>query len=79
MEMSENKKNQSARTKRAKKQGSGLTRVQKFLASPAVTIALFGLAVVMLLGSTIGSARAVLTYTSEYYNSRVQKIGRAHV
>ncbi len=47
-------------------------KVKRFLASPAVTMVLFGLAIVMLLGSTIGSARAVLTYTSEYYNSQVR-------
>ena len=70
--MSENKKTRSARTKETGKSGSGFRKWKKFLASPAVTIVLFGLAVVMLLGSTIGSARAVLTYTSEYYNSRVQ-------
>lgn len=46
--------------------------VKKFLASPKVTAALFGLAVVLLLGSSIGGARAALTYTSDYYNSRVQ-------
>lgn len=70
--MSENKKTRSARTKETGKSGSGFRKWKKFLASPAVTIVLFGLAVVMLLGSTIGSARAVLTYNSEYYNSRVQ-------
>lgn len=46
--------------------------IRKALASPAVTMVLFGLAIVMLLGSTVGGARAVLTYTSQYYNSSVQ-------
>ena len=40
--------------------------------SPAVTMALFLLAVAMLLGSTIGGARAALTYYSETYTSRIQ-------
>lgn len=45
---------------------------KNFLGSPAVTAVLFLLAAVMLLGSTIGGARAALTYYSESYVSRVQ-------
>ncbi len=40
--------------------------------SPAVTMGLFLLSVAMLLGSTIGGARAALTYYSETYTSRIQ-------
>ena len=46
--------------------------LKKKLASPIVTIALFAAAAAMLLGSTIGGARAALTYYSENYTSRVQ-------
>nr|WP_300835164.1 hypothetical protein [uncultured Acetatifactor sp.] len=46
--------------------------LKKKLASPIVTIALFAAAAAMLLGSTIGGARAALTYYSESYTSRVQ-------
>lgn len=37
-----------------------------------VTIALFAAAAVLLLASTVGGARAALTYASETYNSRVE-------
>ena len=47
-------------------------KLNKKLASPVVTIALFAAAAAMLLGSTIGGARAALTYYSESYTSRVQ-------
>lgn len=40
--------------------------------SPAVTAVLFAVAVVMLLGSSIGGTRAALTYYSETYTSRIQ-------
>lgn len=47
-------------------------KLNKKLASPVVTIALFAAAAAMLLGSTVGGARAALTYYSESYTSRVQ-------
>ena len=40
--------------------------------SPVVTVVLFALAVVMLLGGSIGGTRAALTYYSETYTSRIQ-------
>ncbi|HBA47395.1 MAG TPA: hypothetical protein DCZ91_06275 [Lachnospiraceae bacterium] len=49
-----------------------LSKLNKKLASPVVTIALFTAAAAMLLGSTVGGARAALTYYSENYTSRVQ-------
>ncbi len=39
---------------------------------PVISIGLFAVAAVLLLGSTIGSARAALTYYSQTYTSRVQ-------
>ena len=48
------------------------SRLKKLLSSPAVTFALFGIAAVLLLGSTVGGARAALTYTSDYYRSSVE-------
>ncbi len=39
---------------------------------PVISIALFAVAAALLLGSTIGSARAALTYYSQTYTSRVQ-------
>ena len=63
-----------------------MKRPRKLL-SPVVTMVLFAVAVVMLLGSSIGGTRAALTYYSETYTSRLQmydigvtlleKIGRA--
>ncbi len=41
-------------------------------ASPIVTVALFAVAVAMLLGGSIGGTRAALTYYSETYTSRIQ-------
>ncbi len=41
-------------------------------ASPIVTVALFVVAVAMLLGGSIGGTRAALTYYSETYTSRIQ-------
>lgn len=55
-----------------KTKGNGRSGIKKFLASPAVTMTLFGLAAVLLLGSTIGGTRAALTYTSDYYRSSVE-------
>ena len=40
--------------------------------SPVVTLALFVVAVALLLGSSIGGTRAALTYYSETYTSRIQ-------
>lgn len=45
---------------------------KSLLGSPAVTALLFLLAAGMLLGSTIGGARAALTYYSDNYVSRVE-------
>lgn len=49
-----------------------MSRLKKFIASPKVSLAAFGLAVVLLLFSSVGGARAALTYYSETYASRVQ-------
>ncbi len=71
--MSANKRGtESSRPVRKKASGTRFSKVKKLLASPVVTMVLFGLAVVMLLGSTVGGARAVLTYTSDYYRSSVE-------
>lgn len=42
------------------------------VASPAVTVALFVMAVAMLFCSSVGGTRAALTYYSETYTSRIQ-------
>lgn len=42
------------------------------IAPPIVTVALFIVAVALLLGSSIGGTRAALTYYSETYSSRIQ-------
>lgn len=47
-------------------------KVRKFLTSPKVSLAAFALAVVLLLFSSVGGARAALTYYSDTYGSRVQ-------
>ena len=58
--MSANKRGtESSRPVRKKASGTRFSKVKKLLASPVVTMVLFGLAVVMLLGSTVGGARAV--------------------
>lgn len=49
-----------------------MNRFQKFLASPKVSMTAFVLAVGLLLFSSVGGARAALTYYSENYVSRVQ-------
>ncbi|MCI8488790.1 MAG: hypothetical protein HFJ04_00785 [Lachnospiraceae bacterium] len=49
-----------------------MKKVKEFLKSPAVNITIFVLAVVLLLFSSVGGARAALTYVSEYYSTRVQ-------
>ncbi|MCM1025236.1 MAG: hypothetical protein NC432_02305 [Roseburia sp.] len=67
--MAENKRKKSAGKNKAT---GGFSGLRKLLASPKVTVVMFGLAVILLLGSSIGGARAALTYTSQYYNSRVQ-------
>lgn len=41
-------------------------------ASPAISVVLFAVAVIMLLGSSVGGTRAALTYYSETYTSRIQ-------
>ena len=45
---------------------------KKWIASPKVPMGALGLAVVLLLFSSVGGARAALTYYSETYASRVQ-------
>jgi len=45
---------------------------KKFITSPYTTLAAFGLAAGLLLFSSIGGARAALTYYSETYSSRIQ-------
>ena len=49
-----------------------MKKVREFLASPAVTLAAFAAAVVLLLTASIGGARAALAYYSETYSTRVQ-------
>lgn len=47
-------------------------KIRKILASPAVTLSAFVLAAGLLLFSSIGGARAALTYYSETYSSSVE-------
>ena len=47
-------------------------KIKKLLASPITTVVLFLLAAGMLLFSSVGGARAALTYFSENYITRVQ-------
>ena len=47
-------------------------KIKRFITSPAGTLAAFALAAVLLLGSSIGGARAALTYYSNTYSSRVR-------
>ncbi len=49
-----------------------MEKIRKCIASPKVSFAAFGLAVLLLLFSSIGGAQAALTYYSETYSSRVQ-------
>lgn len=49
-----------------------MKRIKRFIKSPAATMLAFFLAVGLLLFSTVGGARAALTYFSETYVSRVQ-------
>lgn len=49
-----------------------MNRFRKFLASPKVSLAAFVLAIGLLMFSSVGGARAALTYYSENYVSRVQ-------
>ncbi len=49
-----------------------MKRMKRFLKSPKTTVIAFGLAVILLLFSSIGGTRAALTYFSETYASRVQ-------
>ena len=42
------------------------------VASPMITVALFAVAVAMLIGSSVGGTKAALTYYSETYTSRIQ-------
>ncbi len=61
---------------RGKRAGNGQSKNQsrfiRFLTSPVTTIAAFVVAIALLLGSSIGGARAALTYFSETYASQVQ-------
>ena len=47
-------------------------KIKKFITSPAGTMGAFALAVGLLASSSVGGARADLTYYSETYTSRVQ-------
>ena len=47
-------------------------KIKKFITSPAGTMGAFALAVGLLASSSVGGARAALTYYSETYTSRVQ-------
>ena len=47
-------------------------KIKRFLTSPAGTLGAFALAVALLAFSSVGGARAALTYYSETYTSRVQ-------
>lgn len=47
-------------------------KLKKAITSPVTTIALFALAAMLLLGSTIGGTRAALTYFSEDYTASVE-------
>ena len=49
-----------------------MKKLKKILLSPATTIVAFALAAGLLLFSSVGGARAALTYFSETYSSRVQ-------
>lgn len=49
-----------------------MEKMKKSMASPKVTAAAFALAVVLLMFSSVGGARAALTYYSENYATRVQ-------
>ena len=49
-----------------------MKKVRKFIASPAVTLGAFALAVCLLAFSTIGGTRAALTYFSDNYVSTMQ-------
>ena len=73
--MSENKrKTRLARPDgKGKASGDRFSKVKKFLASPAVTMSLFVLAIVMLLGSTVGGASATGTRVPLQTRSRVPK------
>ncbi len=49
-----------------------MKRLKEFMKSPKTTMIAFGLAIALLLFSSIGGTRAALTYFSETYASRVQ-------
>ncbi len=47
-------------------------KIKRIMTSPAAAVVMFAAAVLLLLGSSVGGARAALTYFSETYASRVQ-------
>lgn len=49
-----------------------MTKIRRLFRSPAMTVVLFVLAAAMLLGGTIGGARAALTVESEFYSAGVE-------
>lgn len=49
-----------------------MNRLKRFLMSPRTTVAVFIVAIALLLFSTVGGARAALTYYSETYQSQVE-------
>lgn len=56
-----------------------MKKIKKIIFSPKTTLAAFGVAVALLLFSSIGGARAALTYYSENHMTEIetQKIGVA--
>lgn len=65
-------KKKKVESEQKKASGKGFSKAKKLLASPMVTVGMFGLAAALLLGSAVGGARAALTYTSDYYRSSVE-------
>ncbi len=49
-----------------------MNKVKKLLSAPATSIALFVVAVALLIGSTVGGVNAVLNITSETYESQIE-------
>ena len=49
-----------------------MKKFRKFISSPKVTLAVFGAAAVLLLFSSVGGARAALTYYSENHMTELE-------
>ena len=54
-------KKKKVESEKKKASGKGFSKAKKLLASPMVTVGMFGLAAALLLGSAVGGARAALT------------------